>query len=57
VRGPVAHGERRLDLHLSLGAARAGAHDDAGRLLAVADEALYVAKRDGGDVVRLAEPR
>jgi diguanylate cyclase (GGDEF)-like protein/PAS domain S-box-containing protein len=57
VQGPVALGERRLDLRLSLGAARAGAQADAGRLLAMADEALYVAKRDGGSAVRLAEPR
>ncbi|OWY59234.1 hypothetical protein B7486_75670, partial [cyanobacterium TDX16] len=57
VQGPVAHGERQLDLRLSLGAARACGEDDASHLLASADDALYVAKREGGGVVRFASHR
>lgn len=57
VQGPVVHGEHRLDLLLSLGAARAAPQDTAEALLARADEALYAAKRAGGGAVRLAPAR
>ena len=59
VRGaPISIGEVELTVTLSLGAATSGPdeHHDAAKLIAVADAALYEAKRGGCDCVRFASP-